>query len=59
MKYSDAKKLHNGDEVTVKETKRILTVIQAYAPRPMNNIERKTILVECDDGNTYHHTDIK
>ena len=59
MKYADAKKLHNGDEVTVKETNEILTVIQAYAPRPMNNIYRKQILVECDDGNTYYHTEIK
>ena len=59
MKYNDAKKLHNGDEIIVKETNEILTVLQAYQPRPLNNIVRKIILVECDDGNTYHHRDIK
>ena len=59
MKYADAKKLYNGDEVTVKETKQILTVIRAYEPRPMNMIYRKNILIECDDGNTYHHTHVQ
>lgn len=59
MTYANAKKLHNGDEVTVKETGEVLMVIQAYEPRPTNMIYRKNILVECDDGNTYHHTAIK
>ena len=55
MKYVDARKLHNEDEVTVKETGEVLTVIDAY--QPDENV--KVILVECDDGNTYHHRDIK
>lgn len=59
MKYADAKKLHNGDKVVIKETNQVLTVIKAYAPRPMNMIYRKNILIECDDGNTYHHTNIR
>lgn len=59
MKYRDAKKLHNGDEIIVKETNEILTVLNAYEPRPVNDIVRKIVLVECDDGNTYHHCDIR
>lgn len=59
MKYNDAKKLHNGDEIVIKETNEILTVLRAYQPRPVNDIARKVILVECDDGNTYHHRNIK
>lgn len=59
MIFSNAKKLHNGDKVIVKETGEILTVIQVSCPRPMNMIQRKEIFVECDDGNTYHHTDIR
>lgn len=53
------KKLHNGDEIVIKETNEILTVLRAYQPRPLNDIARKVILVECDDGNTYHHRNIK
>jgi len=41
MKYADAKKLHNGDEVTVKKTSRVLTAVQAYSPRPTNILQRK------------------
>lgn len=52
MKYSEAKKLHNEDEVTIKETGVVLTVINT-------DIRDKYILIECDDGNTYHHRDIK
>lgn len=59
MNYTNAKKLHNGDEVIVKETDEIVTVIQAYEPRPMNQIHRKQVFVECSNGNTYHHTQIK
>lgn len=59
MKYNDAKKLHNGDEIVNKETNEILTVLRAYQSRPLNDIVRKVILVECDDGNTHHHRDIK
>lgn len=59
MTYANAKKLHNGDEITVKETGVVLTVLQVCCPRPMNMVQRKEVFVECDDGNTYHHTAIR
>lgn len=59
MNFRNAKKLHNGDEVTVKKTGEVLTVVSAYVPRPMNMINRNQVFVECDDGNTYIHSDIK
>jgi hypothetical protein len=55
MKYRYAKQLHNGDEVTIKETGAVLTVVEAYKPEPTKN----TIIVLCDDGNEYHHRDIR
>jgi hypothetical protein len=59
MTYANAKKLHNGDEVIVKGTGEVLTVVQVYCPRPMNMIQRKEVFVECNDCNTYHHADIR
>lgn len=55
MKYRYAKQLHNGDEVTIKETGAVLTVVEAYKPEPTKN----TIIVLCDDGNEYHHRDVR
>lgn len=52
MTFAFAKQLHNEDEVTVKETKTILTVIKT-------EIREKAVLVLCDDGNWYHHHDLK
>lgn len=52
MTYRNAKKLHNEDEITVKNTNTVLTVIST-------TINDKTVIVECDDGNKYHHNDIK
>lgn len=56
MRFRDAKKLHNGDEVTVKETNsenpaRSLWVISV-------EIEDKDVFIHCDDGGTYHHTEV-
>ena len=59
MNYRNARKLHNGDEVILKETGEVLTVISAYEQRPMNMVNRKNIFIECNDGNTYHHTDVR
>lgn len=59
MRYIDAKKLQNGDEVMIKATKNIVRVINIYSPRPTNMINRKVISVDCDDGNTYHHTELR
>lgn len=52
MRYRDAKKLNNEDEVVVKETGNILRVIST-------KIYEKSVIVGCDDGNEYHHTELK
>lgn len=53
MLYKYAKNLHNGDEVIVKHTNEIVTVID------ITYIDDKKVIVMCDDGNEYHHKDIK
>lgn len=55
MTFREAKKLHNEDEVTIKETGAILTVLDAY----INPSNPKQVLIECDDGNTYVHKEVK
>ena len=54
MKYKDASKLHNNDEVIVKKTGEILRVsfIERYE-------KEKSIFVFCDDGNEYHHRELR
>ena len=36
MTFNQAKKLHNGDEVTIKETGEVVTVLSAYVENPNN-----------------------
>lgn len=55
MKFEAAKQLHNEDEVTIKETDVILSVLDAYVS-PDNP---KQVLIKCENGNTYTHQDIK
>lgn len=55
MTFRNAKKLHNEDEVTIKETGNILRVLDAY----VNLFNSKQILIKCEDGNTYTHKEIK
>ena len=52
MTYKFAKQLHNEDEVTVKETGCVLTVVSV-------DIQKKAVIVMCDDGNEYHHRELK
>lgn len=52
MTKRQAEKLHNEDEITVKETGEILTVLSV-------EVYDKKVLVCCGDGNTYHHRDIR
>lgn len=52
MTFANAKNLHNEDEVTIKETGVILSVIST-------EIKEKTVTILCDDGNEYHHKEIK
>lgn len=56
MTFNNAKGkgLHNEDEVTIKETGEIVTVLQAY---PSEN--GKYIVLECDDDNTYYNDKVK
>lgn len=52
MTYRDALKLHNEDEVTVKATNTVMQVVEI--------ITHKTYVeVLLEDGNYYHHKDIK
>lgn len=58
MRFKNAKKLHNGDEVLIidKNGKHPLL-------RPVHvvevSIEDKEVFVRCDDGCLYHHTAFK
>ena len=54
MTFNNAKRLHNEDEVTIKETGEVVTVLQAY---PSEN--GKYIILECDDGNTYYDDEVR
>ena len=53
MRYKVAKKLHDEDEVTVKKTNVVLRVMGDIIPHT------KDVYVPCDDGNTYHHTELR
>ena len=52
MTYQKAKKLHNEDEVIVKESGAVQTVLNT-------TVTEKSVIIECDDGNEYHHKDVK
>jgi len=54
MKYVNAKRLHNEDEVISKETGDSLYVVSTEVDE-----EHKKVIILCDDGNYYHHRDIK
>lgn len=52
MTYLAAKRLHNGDEITVKATNNIIRVVGDV------EIDGKDVFIYCTDGNLYHHRDI-
>lgn len=56
MIYSHARKLHNGDEVTIKKTREVVKVLTAV-------VERKTVRLDVqssrDGFQTLLHTDVK
>lgn len=54
MTYSAAKKLHNGNEVLRKSDGCPL-----YVTNTEHHTDKKTILIFCNDGECYHHKDIK
>jgi len=53
MTYKKATRLHSGDEVTVKETGAVLMVLFIE-----NRLGRREVAVTCEDGYTYHHTEL-
>lgn len=52
MTYRSAARLHNEDEVILKAGNVSLHVIET-------EVKRKTVLILFDDGNIYHHTEVK
>lgn len=54
MDYKHARKLHNGDEVLRKSDGEPLMVLSIE-----EHIGRKTVLIYCDDGQEYHHREVK
>ena len=54
MTFEHAKKLHNGDEVSVKVTGEIVTVLQTYQLE-----DKKHIAIECDNGYTYYNDEVR
>lgn len=54
MTFAEAKNLHNEDEVTIKETGEVVTVLQSYP-----SVNGKCIILECDDGNEYYNNEVK
>ena len=54
MRYYDALKLRAGDEVTVKETGQILTVIYKTDRKG-----RKECMLFLEDGNEYRHDEVR
>ena len=53
MTYTAATKLHVGDEVKVKDSGDVITVLWIE-----NFKGRKEVFVHGEDGNTYHHREI-
>lgn len=52
MTYKNARKLHNEDEIIVKETGESLYVIST-------EINEKNVIIFCNNGEYYYHKDIK
>ena len=54
MKYNDAIKLHNEDEVIVKETDEVMNVVEIEVYPSVKKVD-----VMLTDGNWYNHKDIR
>ena len=54
MRYVDAKRLHSGDEVTVKETGAVLCVVGKTV-----RLGRKEVEVLLENGYEHLHTEIR
>lgn len=60
MKYADAKKLHNGDEVIAKDTGESIRVLKVFLPK---NTPKQLIIIEGQGDKEGHgewiHTEVK
>ena len=60
MTLKDALKLHNGDEVVVKRTKEIQTVVEVeFVPEEQTNNRAAGLSVRLTDGNWYGYKEIR
>lgn len=53
MKFKDAKKLHDEDEVIVKKTGQVLQILGGV------EVDGRDIFIHCSDGRVYHHTAVR
>ncbi len=59
MRLKDAEKIHNGDEVMIKKTKTVKTVVEKVSIKrneTTNNIACVSVML--DDGNWYGYKEI-
>lgn len=54
MRYPNAKKLHSGDDVTVKKTGAVLTVVEVEVVDEIHGVS-----VRLSDGNWYGYKELK
>ena len=54
MSYGQAKKLHKDDEVTIKRTGCVMRVVYTEV-----QLGRKNVNIMCEDGNWYHHREVR
>lgn len=55
MRYTDAIKLHKGDEVMFKKTGDVHTVLSVR----LDSSSPSNCFIYCDNGKLYHHTEVK
>lgn len=53
MTFSDAKKLHSGDEIIITSSRRPYPCLKVIGIL----IEGKNVFIYCEDGNSYHHSE--
>ena len=55
MTFANAKKLQSGDEVIIKCGRRPFSCLRVVEVL----IEGKNVFAYCEDGNSYHHRELK
>ena len=59
MRYDDARRLHNEDQVIVRKTKQVLMVVETRILTPdETSSSAPAVEVMLDDGNWYSHREI-